>query len=104
MISEVQNILRGSVLSTVQYDTSRKLIGVSTANLVPAANGVAPLSKQGAFQVPEKTETVEKPVEKEEVQTVQTPKRGRPSKSATTANVEKPTKQEPLDLDFDDAF
>lgn len=59
MTGEVQNILKGSVVTTVEYDTGRRLIGVSTSNLIPSANGVAPLSKQGAFQVPEKAETME---------------------------------------------
>ena len=59
MTGEVQNILKGSVVTTVEYDTGRRLIGVSTSNLIPGANGVAPLSKQGAFQVPEKADTLE---------------------------------------------
>lgn len=59
MTGEVQNILKGSVVTTVEYDTGRRLIGVSTSNLIPSANGVAPLSKQGAFQVPEKADTME---------------------------------------------
>lgn len=59
MTGEVQNILKGSVVTTVEYDTGRRLIGVATSNLIPGANGVAPLSKQGAFQVPKKTETME---------------------------------------------
>lgn len=59
MTSEVQNILKGSVVTTVEYDTGRRLIGVSTTNLIPGANGVAPLSKQGAFQVPEKADALE---------------------------------------------
>ena len=59
MTGEVENILKGSVVTTVEYDTGRRLIGVSTANLIPGPNGVAPLSKQGAFQVPEKTEVTE---------------------------------------------
>lgn len=59
MTGEVQNILKGSVVTTVEYDTGRRLIGVSTSNLIPGANGVAPLSKQGAFQVPEKSDTLE---------------------------------------------
>ncbi len=59
MTGEVQNILKGSVVTTVEYDTGRRLIGVSTSNLIPGANGVAPLSKQGAFQVPEKADTME---------------------------------------------
>lgn len=59
MTGEVQNILKGSVVTTVEYDTGRRLIGVSTSNLIPGASGVAPLSKQGAFQVPEKSDTLE---------------------------------------------
>lgn len=59
MTGEVENILRGSVVTTVEYDTSRRLIGVSTSNLIPGTNGIAPLAKQGAFQMPEKTEVIE---------------------------------------------
>lgn len=59
MTGEVENILKGSVVTTVEYDTGRRLIGVSTTNLIPGPNGIAPLAKQGAFQVPEKNETVE---------------------------------------------
>lgn len=59
MTGEVQNILMGSIVTTVEYDTSRRLIGVSTTNLIPGPTGVAPLSKQGAFQVQEKNDTME---------------------------------------------
>ncbi len=59
MLSEVENIKRGSVVATVEFDTGRRLIGVATANLMPGPNGIAPLSKQGAFQVQEQAETTE---------------------------------------------
>ena len=49
MTSEVENLLKGTVSSTAEYDSFRKLIGVAQENLMPNANGVAPLSKQNAF-------------------------------------------------------
>lgn len=58
MISELDNIKKGLVVSTVEYDTSKKIIGVATTNLSPGPNGIAPLEKQGAFQVPA-TETID---------------------------------------------
>ena len=58
MISEVENITKGLVVSTVEFDTSKKVIGVSTKNLTPDPTGIAPLGKQGAFQV-EATETID---------------------------------------------
>lgn len=59
MISEVENIKKGLVVSTVEFDTSRKIIGVATANLVPGPTGIAPLEKQGAFQVQNSSETID---------------------------------------------
>ena len=49
MTSEVQNILRGRVNATPDFQL-KKVIGVSSSNLLPGANGVEPLSKQGAFK------------------------------------------------------
>ena len=52
------------------------------------------------------TVAVEEPIKKANTPTAQTTKRGRPSKSTTTSTVA-PTatvKEEPMDLDFDDAF
>lgn len=59
MISEVENIKKGLVVSTVEYDTSKKIIGVATTNLSPGPNGIAPLEKQGAFQVQNTAETID---------------------------------------------
>ena len=50
MISEVEKIKQGLVEKTVEFDTQRKVIGVSTTNLLPNENGIVPLSKQGAFE------------------------------------------------------
>lgn len=58
MISEVENVKKGLVVSTVGFDTDKKVIGVATTNLIPGPTGIAPLEKQGAFQVQE-TETVD---------------------------------------------
>lgn len=59
MIGEIENIKKGLVVATVEYDTSKKIIGVSTSNLVPGPNGIAPLEKQGAFQTPTVAETID---------------------------------------------
>ena len=50
MISEVDKIKQGLVEKTVEFDTQRKVIGVSTTNLLPNESGIVPLSKQGAFE------------------------------------------------------
>ena len=38
MISEVEKIKQGLVEKTVEFDTQRKVIGVSTTNLLPNEN------------------------------------------------------------------
>ena len=48
MTSEVENILNGEV---VRKEGTDKVIGVSTANLMPDEKGEVPLSKQSAFQI-----------------------------------------------------
>lgn len=58
MTSEINSLLKGSLVSTVEFDTNKKIIGVSTANLTPNESGIAPLGKQGAFKV-EKEEAIE---------------------------------------------
>ena len=50
MTSELDKIEKGLVQATVEFDTQRKVIGVSTSNLLPNENGIVPLSKQNAFQ------------------------------------------------------
>lgn len=52
MTSEVQNILNGRVNATHDFQ-QKKVIGVSTNNLIPGPNGIEPLAKQGAFKQPE---------------------------------------------------
>ena len=51
MTSEVDNILKGRVEATVEFVSSKKVIGISSAHLTPKEDGVVPLSKQGAFIV-----------------------------------------------------
>lgn len=58
MISEVDNILKGRVESTVEYEAARKIIGISQANLTPGEDGVVPLAKQNAFVTETKEEEV----------------------------------------------
>ena len=58
MISEIDNISKGRVEATVEYDSNKKLIGVATSNLLPGVDGLPPLAKQGAFEkVKEATST-----------------------------------------------
>ena len=59
MTSELENIKKGMVVSTVQFDTAKKIIGVATTNLQPGPDGIAPLEKQGAFQPAAPVETVD---------------------------------------------
>lgn len=63
MTGEIQNILKGSVRTTVEYDTSKRLIGVATSNLIPGPTGEAPLGKQGAFQKVEAEITAQPPMQ-----------------------------------------
>ncbi|NLC48111.1 MAG: hypothetical protein GX758_01955 [Tenericutes bacterium] len=51
MISEVEQILKGKVVTTVDYENNKKIIGIGQATLTPTADSPAPLSKQGAFEV-----------------------------------------------------
>lgn len=50
MISEVENIVKGRVEATSEYVTSKKVIGIASANIIPGIDGVAPLSKQTTFK------------------------------------------------------
>lgn len=90
MTSEINNLLRGNVVSTVEFDTNKKIIGVSTANLTPNESGITPLGKQGAFEV-KKEEAIEtfdiavndalnKPVE-DTIENIDLPKIGEPKES-----------------------
>ena len=58
MISEVDSILKGRVESTVEYEATRKIIGISQANLTPGKDGVVPLAKQNAFVTEARKEEV----------------------------------------------
>jgi hypothetical protein len=50
LTSELEEVLKGKVVSTVDYTNNKKVIGISETTLTPTANGPAPLSKQGAFE------------------------------------------------------
>lgn len=59
MISEMENIQKGIVISTVEDSVNRRIIGIGSSTVTPdPVSGIAPLSKQNAFT-------------KEEVQSVQ---------------------------------
>ena len=49
MVSEIENIKKGLVVSTSDYDNNKKIIGVNNGNITPDENGICPLGKQGAF-------------------------------------------------------
>ncbi len=53
MYSEIENLLKGRVETTTEYDNSKKIIGVNDANITPDDKGICPLGKQGAFTVEE---------------------------------------------------
>ena len=59
MISEVENIKKGLVVSTSDFDNNKKIIGVNNDNITPDENGICPLGKQGAFIKEEPIETFE---------------------------------------------
>lgn len=52
MICEKETILKGLVMKTADYDTGKKIIGISSANLTPNEAGNVPLSKETAFVKP----------------------------------------------------
>ena len=54
MVSEIDNIIKGLVVSTSDFDNNKKIIGVNNDNITPDENGICPLGKQGAFIKEEK--------------------------------------------------
>lgn len=69
MTSEVDNLLKGNVISTADYDTYRKLIGVAQENLNPNVSGIVPLAKQNAFVQAAAEVKTEQPVLPQQEQT-----------------------------------
>lgn len=51
MTSEIDNILRGVVTKSINFDEDKRVIGLGTQTITPTQNGPAPLSKQNAFIV-----------------------------------------------------
>lgn len=50
MISEIENLQKGIVVSTVEYDTNKRIIGIGTPTITPdQVTGISPLSKQTGF-------------------------------------------------------
>lgn len=50
MTSEIGNLEKGLVVSTMEYDANKRIIGIGTQTITPnPVTGIAPLSKQGAF-------------------------------------------------------
>lgn len=50
MTSEIENLEKGLVVSTMEYDANKRIIGIGTQTITPnSVTGIAPLSKQGAF-------------------------------------------------------
>ncbi len=58
MVSEVENLLKGTLVATEEFENSKKTIGIADSNITPDANGICPLGKQGVF-TPAQTETLE---------------------------------------------
>lgn len=64
MISEMENIQKGIVVSTVEDSANKRIIGIGTSTVTPdPVTGIAPLSKQNAF-VKEQAESVQQAAEK----------------------------------------
>lgn len=64
MISEIENLEKGIVVSTIEYDANKRIIGIGTPTITPnPTTGIAPLSKQTAF-VPEEKESLAQVAEK----------------------------------------
>lgn len=64
MVSEIENLEKGIVVSTIEYDANKRIIGIGTPTITPnPATGIAPLSKQTAF-VPEVKESLAEVAEK----------------------------------------
>lgn len=64
MVSEIENLEKGIVVSTIEYDANKRIIGIGTPTITPnPTTGIAPLSKQTAF-VPEVKESLAEVAEK----------------------------------------
>lgn len=64
MTSEIENIEKGIVVSTIEFDANKRIIGIGTPTITPnPTTGIAPLSKQTAF-VPEVKENLAQVAEK----------------------------------------
>lgn len=53
LISKVEEIKKGIVTLTGDYANTRKVIGISTSNITPNAEGVSPLGNQNSFEIEE---------------------------------------------------
>lgn len=64
MISEMKNIQKGIVVSTVEDSVNRRIIGIGSSTVTPdPVTGIAPLSKQNAF-TKEQVQSVQQAAEK----------------------------------------
>lgn len=64
MISEMENIQKGIVVSTVEDSVNRRIIGIGSSTVTPdPVTGIAPLSKQNAF-TEEQVQNVQQAAEK----------------------------------------
>lgn len=59
MISELENVLKGTVQYTPEYEANIRKVVVKQANITPGENGVAPLSKQNGFEVEKEEEILD---------------------------------------------
>lgn len=64
MVSEIENIQKGIVVSTVEDNVNKRIIGIGSSTVTPdPVTGIAPLSKQNAF-TKEQVESVQQAAEK----------------------------------------
>ena len=61
MVSEVEKVLKGRFEATPEYENTKKVIGVSNANITPDATGVCLLGKQSAFMPAESAPAMDGP-------------------------------------------
>lgn len=90
MISEIENLEKGIVVSTIEYDANKRIIGIGTPTITPnPATGIAPLSKQTAF-IPEEKESLAQVAEKvlganpNQTVSIQEPMSGQPASAIPT--------------------
>lgn len=106
MISEIENIEKGIVVSTIEYDANKRIIGIGTPTITPnPTTGVAPLSKQSAF-IPEVKENLAQVAEKvlganpNQTVPIQEPAIGQPATVIPTPTLNDPITTEAVNVEI----